>query len=156
MDSISSFIFVFKLHNIKVDVKKITLYRPVGKRELELIQATDFSAFPPRLDWQPIFYPVLNQGYAEKIASDWNTVDSFSGFVGFVTKFDLEEQYIKQFPVKNVGGKTHNELWIPAEDLEHFNSKIIGKIEIINAFFGTDFKPESTPLMQELYKKFKS
>lgn len=44
------------------------LYRPVGLFELRLIQASDFTGFPPRLPEQPIFYPVLNRDYAEQIA----------------------------------------------------------------------------------------
>jgi hypothetical protein len=48
----------------------ITLYRPVGLREMELIAENDYSGFPPRLYWQPIFYPVLNQEYAEHIAKE--------------------------------------------------------------------------------------
>ncbi|MBK5721430.1 hypothetical protein JGH11_11150 [Dysgonomonas sp. Marseille-P4677] len=63
-----------------------TLYRPVGLKELQLIIDLDFKAFPPRLEWQPIFYPVLNQEYAEQIAEKWNTKDEFSGYCGIVTK----------------------------------------------------------------------
>lgn len=48
--------------------KSITLFRPVGPRELELIKQLDFRAFPPRLPEQPIFYPVLNEEYAVQIA----------------------------------------------------------------------------------------
>jgi hypothetical protein len=33
-----------------------TLYRPVGQKELDLISATGYRAFPPRLPNQPIFY----------------------------------------------------------------------------------------------------
>jgi len=33
------------------------LFRPVGEKELELIRRSKFSAFPPRLPEQPIFYP---------------------------------------------------------------------------------------------------
>jgi hypothetical protein len=40
------------------------LFRPVGQKELDLIAATGWMAFPPRLDWQPIFYLVLNEEYA--------------------------------------------------------------------------------------------
>ena len=36
-------------------VETITLYRPVGKKELALIEANDFKEFPPRLPEQPIF-----------------------------------------------------------------------------------------------------
>src|SRR5262249_22495793 len=42
----------------------LSLYRPVGPKELALIEQSGFSAFPPRLPWQPIFYPVLNEEYA--------------------------------------------------------------------------------------------
>ena len=41
-----------------------TLYRPVGPKELELIAASGYREFPPRLPDQPIFYPVLNEEYA--------------------------------------------------------------------------------------------
>jgi hypothetical protein len=50
----------------------ITLWRPVGPKELKLIEAVDMRAFPPRLPEQPIFYPVLTEDYAVKIARDWN------------------------------------------------------------------------------------
>ena len=48
------------------------LWRPVGKIELDLIEASNWTAFPARLPEQPIFYPVLNREYAQKIARDWN------------------------------------------------------------------------------------
>ena len=50
----------------------VILYRPVGTKELVLIEATDYKAFPPRLPEQPIFYPVANEEYATQIARDWN------------------------------------------------------------------------------------
>jgi len=55
-----------------------TLYRPVGLKELQLIIEFDYKKIPPRLEWQPIFYPVLNQEYAEQIAYKWNTGDEAS------------------------------------------------------------------------------
>lgn len=121
-------------------MKTITLYRPVGLREMELIVESGWENFPPRLAWQPIFYPVLNQQYAEQIASEWNKEDEFSGFCGIVTAFDMQETYISKFEVQNVGGVIHNELWIPADELDSFNQHIIGKIRIINAFIGSKFK----------------
>jgi len=63
------------------------LYRPVGQAELDLIRASGFRAFPPRLPEQPYFYPVVNIEYAQKIARDWNTKDPQSGYVGYVLKF---------------------------------------------------------------------
>jgi len=116
-----------------------TLYRPVGVKELELIIEADWKGFPPRLDWQPIFYPVLNQAYAEQIARDWNTKDTASGYAGFVTAFDVDSDYIAQFEEHVVGGSQHRELWIPAEELETFNQKIQGKIHLVARFYGDNY-----------------
>ncbi len=52
-----------------------TLYRPVGRKELELIRNSGFRVFPSRLPSQPFFYPVVNEEYAVQIARDWNTKD---------------------------------------------------------------------------------
>ena len=57
----------------------MVLYRPVGHKELELICNLGLKGFPPRLPEQPIFYPVLNAGYAKEIAKEWNAKsDTFS------------------------------------------------------------------------------
>ncbi|RYY64445.1 MAG: ADP-ribosylation/crystallin J1, partial [Chitinophagaceae bacterium] len=90
----------------------VRLYRPVGIKELELIAAAAWKEFPPRLFWQPIFYPVLNQPYAEQIAGEWNTGDESSGYAGFVTSFKVNKAYVDNYKVENVGGEIHNELWV--------------------------------------------
>lgn len=108
------------------------LFRPVGHLELELIKESCWTRFPPRLPEQPIFYPVMNEEYAIQIARDWNVPASGSGFV---TKFAVRRDYIEKFEVQNVGGQIHEELWIPAEELEEFNNNIIGTIEVTKEFF---------------------
>ena len=113
------------------------LYRPVGPKELELIAAAGFKAFPPRLPDQPIFYPVLNFDYAAQIARDWNST-GLQG-AGFVTKFEVEQSYAEQFEVQTVGSRLHQELWVPAEELAEFNRHIIGLITIDAAFYGEKF-----------------
>ncbi len=117
-------------------MKLITLYRPVGQKELELVKESGYKKFPPRLEWQPIFYPVMNQQYAEQIAKQWNTEDEFSGYAGYVLAFDLPEEFVQKYPVQNVGGEMHNELWVPADELEEFNNNIVGLIRIVIVFFG--------------------
>lgn len=107
-----------------------TLYRPVGPKELELIENSGWEKFPPRLPEQPIFYPVMNEEYAIQI-SKWN-VDAYGS--GFVTKFEVKSDYLEKYEIQNVGGHIHNELWIPAQELEEFNNNIIGKIEITKKF----------------------
>lgn len=111
------------------------LYRPVGLKEMELIADSGYKVFPPRLDWQPIFYPVTNQQYAEQIAFEWNTVDEFSGFIGIVTAFEVNTTFLERYEIQNVGDKNHNELWVSSEDLSDFNSNIIGGIQIVNVYF---------------------
>jgi hypothetical protein len=108
-----------------------TLYRPVGEQELALIEASGFRAFPPRLDWQPIFYPVTTEQYATIIARDWNARD---GRRGFVTRFAIEAAWLRQFDTHIVGSRLHEEYWIPAERLDEFNAHIVGAIAVIATF----------------------
>ena len=124
------------------------LYRPVGVAELRLIAKSDYRAFPPRLDWQPIFYPVLLLDYAIQIARNWNTGDAASGYAGFVTVFEVPKSYLEQFPVQVVGAEDlHRELWVPAEQLEEFNAQLLGPIEVVGAYFGERFEtPEDLDL----------
>lgn len=117
-----------------------TLYRPMGQKEWDLIVAADMRLFPPRLYWQPIFYPVLHLAYAEQIAREWNVHDEAGGYIGYVVAFDLPETYLSQFPVQEVGGALHQELWIPAAQLDEFNSRIIGSIRLVSTFFGDKYK----------------
>ena len=108
-----------------------TLWRPVGPHELALIEASGFTAFPPRLPEQPIFYPVLNQRYAEEIARDWNVPESG---MGFVTQFDVSAGFLESFEIQVVGAAHHREYWIPAERLPEFNRAISGPIEVVRQF----------------------
>ncbi len=107
------------------------LFRPIGQEELALIQDNGSTAFPPRLFWQPIFYPVLNEEYAIQIARDWNARDGNSGYV---TRFRVRTSFLRNYEIHQVGGVLHQEYWIPAEDLEKFNRNIVGKIEVVAEF----------------------
>jgi hypothetical protein len=109
----------------------VTLYRPVGPAELELIRASKWREFPPRLPDQPIFYPVTNREYAVQIARDWNVKASGSGFV---TRFEVDAAYVAHFPIQIVGGAVHTEYWIPAQELAEFNANILGVIEVTDTF----------------------
>ena len=108
-----------------------TLYGPVGPKELELIAASGYREFPPRLPEQPIFYPVLNEEYARQIARDWNVPASGSGYV---VRFSVRKSFAAQYPVRTVGGSVHKELWVPAEDLPELNRNIVGLLEVIAKF----------------------
>ncbi len=116
---------------VRCPVATKTLYRPVGPEELKLIEASGWRAFPPRLPEQPFFYPVLNEAYASQIAERWNVSESGAGYV---TAFDIDSEYVSRFDPKQVGGREHKELWIPADALEEFNEHIVGQIRVIRAF----------------------
>jgi hypothetical protein len=111
----------------------IVLFRPIGPKELALIRDSNFSQFPPRLEGQPYFYPVLNEEYATQIARDWNAEDPNIG-EGFVTRFRVRTEFLSRFSVRTVGGSIHKEYWIPARELPEFNRNIVGKIEVISEF----------------------
>jgi len=112
-------------------MKTIVLFRPVGPKELEPIGLSGWREFPPRLPEQPIFYPVLSEVYAAQIARDWNVRESGAGYV---TRFEVEASFASQYPVRTVGNSSHQELWIPAEDLPGFNRNIVGPITVVQEF----------------------
>ena len=116
-----------------MNTETIILYRPVGPKELELIRASGNRAFPPRLPEQPIFYPVLNEEYANDISRKWNVRDYGAGYV---TRFHVRKDFVAKYPVQIVGDRTCQELWVPAEELPVFNDNIVGEIEVI-----AEFKP---------------
>jgi hypothetical protein len=121
------------------------LFRPIGLQELQLIARANYQAFPPRLPDQPIFYPVLNFEYARQIAEGWNTKHN-NPPCGFITRFEVQDEYIKRFEIQIVGARENAELWIPAEELEVFNSNILGKITVEAAFYGVGFIGEINPV----------
>ena len=114
-----------------MDIDTITLWRPVGPAELRLIEESGMRAFPPRLPDQPIFYPVLSEDYAIRIARDWNVPASGSGYV---LRFRVRRDFLAQYEVQEAGGRDLREFWIPAEDLEDFNAAIVGTIEVTREF----------------------
>lgn len=112
-------------------METVTLYRPTGPEELELVKANGFKRWPPRLPQQPIFYPVTNQQYAEEIAEKWNVQDSGAGFV---TRFEVQKSFMDRYPIQRVGSERHTEWWVPAEELEDLNDHIVGLIEVVRKF----------------------
>jgi hypothetical protein len=117
------------------DSETVTLFRPVGPEELRLIEQTGFREFPPRLPEQPIFYPVLSEEYAVKIARDWNVPASGAGYV---TRFKVRRDFISRYQIQNVGGERFQEYWIPAADLAELNRNIVGTIEVVRKFSRED------------------
>ena len=112
----------------------VTLYRPTGELEMELVRDSEWKSFPPRLPDQPVFYPVLNEAYATEIAQKWNTRD---GGTGYVMRFQVAAEFLDHYEVQTVGTSMHQEYWIPAAELEEFNRHIVGEIEVVSVFRGS-------------------
>ena len=112
----------------------MVLYRPVGEKEWQWIHDSGCKRFPPCLPEQPIFYPVLDYDYACQIARDWNSKDPRNGLVGYVTQFSIDGRFARRYPVHTVGAANYRELWVPAAELEEFNNRIDGYIEVIAEF----------------------
>ncbi len=68
---------------------------------------------------------------ANRPGLDWNV--GASG-VGYVTRFAVDAEFPARYPVQNVGADIHDELWVPAEELESFNDHIVGLIEVTQTF----------------------
>ena len=116
-------------------VKTVILFRPTGPEELRLVEESGYRRWPPRLEGQPIFYPVTNEQYAAEIASRWNVEESGTGYV---TRFRVRKSFMDRYEVQRVGAVHHTEWWIPAADLEELNDNIVGEIEVIAEFHETE------------------
>jgi hypothetical protein len=109
----------------------LTLWRPTGPAELALVGDSGWREWPPRLPEQPIFYPVLNEDYAVRIAREWNLPRDGEGHV---TRFRVEADFASRYPVRQAGGRTILELWVPAGELAAFNAHLVGPIELVRSF----------------------
>ncbi len=117
--------FIESYNKKSLNSKIVILYRPVAQKEFDLIKESGWKKFPPILPEQPYFYPVMNEEYATQISKEWN-VPAYG--IGYVLKFAVRKDFVDKYEVHNVGGDIHNELWIPAEDLEKLNNNIEGDI----------------------------
>jgi hypothetical protein len=124
-------------------IETVTLFRPTGPKELALVKASGWKSWPPRLPEQPIFYPVLNEEYARKIATDWNATSPDTGYRGYVTRLRVRADFLDDYKIQTVGASWAREYWIPAAELDAFNEALVDSIEVIAAYEGG---PETEPV----------
>jgi hypothetical protein len=51
-----------------------------------------------------------------------------------VTRFHVPTDFLRRYPVQTVGASRHQELWVPAAELEQLNDQISGLIEVVAEF----------------------
>ena len=112
-----------------------TLYRAVGPGQLIAIADSQWQEFPPRLSHQPFFYAFCNAKYARLVAKDWNVKKSGAGFV---MRFEVDEDFISQFPKRNARSDIYSEVWVPAAQLIQLNQHIVGSIHLMEYFLAED------------------
>jgi len=66
-----------------------------------------------------------------RIARDWNVRHDGAGHV---TRFEVDTEFLRRYPVQRAGGRTILELWVPAEELAEFNAHIVGGIQLVHTF----------------------
>ena len=65
-----------------------------------------------------------------------------------LTRFDLDADYRSRFKLRQVGARQHQELWVPAEDLDACNNQLLDPIRVDAGFFGNSYVgPEPLPTM---------
>ena len=52
----------------------------------------------------------------------------------YLSLFQIDAAFVERYQIQVVGSATHEELWVPAEELAEFNQHIIGPIEVIASF----------------------
>src|SRR5713226_2015643 len=108
------------------------LYRPVGRRELELIRVSTFRAFPPLPPGQSIFKATLTHEHAAEVARAWSAKEKTAVYSDvYVTRFHVESAFLSRYPQHQVAGSSHREYLIPADELDEFNGYIRGIIELV-------------------------
>ena len=71
--------------------------------------------------------------------------DEIEGYQTRLTRFEVEQSYVEQFVVQTVGGRIHQELWVPAEQLDEFNRHIISPITVEATYYGPQFQGDLDP-----------
>lgn len=56
--------------------------------------------------------------------------------MGLVTAFEVQSDFLER------RGRMAQELWVPAEELDEFNSHIVGEIRLLQAFYGEAYTGE--------------
>jgi hypothetical protein len=77
---------------------------------------------------------VLEFEYAAQIARDWNSKESRSGNIGYVTRFFITTAYLNVREIHEVGGRQRREYWIRADELPAFNAELVSPIEVVATF----------------------
>ncbi|ROS01879.1 hypothetical protein EDC56_2328 [Sinobacterium caligoides] len=114
--------------------QRVKLFQPVTPEQLAKIEQNDCRAFSSDTAGKTYFYPKLHSNYAENIAKN-----SFSPRFGssYVVEFEVDAEYINQFPIRSIGYDEHQEYCVDVSMLADLNSHIRGRIAVKSCFQDT-------------------
>ena len=55
-------------------------------------------------------------------------------------RFEINDEFAARYPIQVVGGRVHQELWVPADEMNEFNAHITAPIEVVAQFYGDKFE----------------
>jgi hypothetical protein len=115
----------------------VTLYRPIGMREMTLLRDAGWRAFPPRSRGQPSLCMLTDQTEARQIAREWLVP---VGGAGFVARFTVAAAFLQRAEPQS-DDVLPMDYVIPARELGRLNEHLSGPIELIEAFFASPGVP---------------
>ena len=58
-------------------------------------------------------------------------------------RFQVRTEFLRKYEVHVVGNSSHQEYWIPADELAQLNENIEGAIEVVSEFHRQQEQPEN-------------
>jgi hypothetical protein len=104
------------------------LYYAVTDKQLEYISNHQYKVFPPRFFTKAFFCPMLNKGYAFRVASErTNWMEDATGSV-HVLRFLIRAEFIQRYAQGSIKND-RTRIVVPKNELKNLNGQIVGYIE---------------------------
>lgn len=122
------------------------LYQSLTPAQFAAVIRSGWGGFMVDSVEQKFFYPKCRLAYAEMIARMFN-VAHYSA--AYVVQFRLPQSFLQNYHIQTIAYDEHREYKIPVADLALMNQHIIGRIEVVSAFW-QEAKQPSPPLYEAL------
>ncbi|MBA4170511.1 MAG: hypothetical protein H0X68_08895 [Chloroflexi bacterium] len=109
------------------------LYRAIGSAEFALLVRNAFTEIPAGVSIEPVLYVTPERIHAEWVAREWMATDAGSGYVGYVTRLEVQSRFLARYPIRQTADG-RPEYWIPVEHIGELNASIVGPIEVVAEF----------------------
>ena len=108
------------------------LYQSLTPAQFAAVIRSGWRQFSADSAEQKFFYPKCRLAYAEMIARMFN-VAHYSA--AYVVQFRLPLCFLQRYQIQSIAYEEHQEYRIPTADLAAMNQHIVGRIEVVSAFW---------------------